>query len=179
MAHTIEPAASGRAKCRGCGKSIAKGELRFGERLPNPYAEGGDMTLWFHLRCGAYKRPAAMLEILAEHAGELADRAELLAIAEAGVEHERLPRADGAERDPSGRAKCRSCKEAIEKGSWRIRLVWFEEEDGRFQPSGFLHAACAETYLGTADVVDRLVHYRPLPDPDVIELRSALAAGKR
>ena len=33
MGHVIEPAASGRAKCRGCGKPIAKNELRLGERL--------------------------------------------------------------------------------------------------------------------------------------------------
>ena len=44
MAHTIEPAASGRTKCRGCGEPIAKGELGFGERLPHPFADDGDMT---------------------------------------------------------------------------------------------------------------------------------------
>jgi hypothetical protein len=40
MAHVFEPAASGRAKCRGCAQPIQRGELRFGERLPNPFAEG-------------------------------------------------------------------------------------------------------------------------------------------
>ena len=40
MPHVIEPAASGRAKCRGCGEKIAKGKLRFGERLPNPFGDG-------------------------------------------------------------------------------------------------------------------------------------------
>ena len=49
MAHTIEPAASGRTKCRGCGEPIAKGELGFGERLPHPFADDGDMTLRFHI----------------------------------------------------------------------------------------------------------------------------------
>ena len=34
-------------KCRGCGRPIARGELRFGERLPNAFAEG-EMTVWFH-----------------------------------------------------------------------------------------------------------------------------------
>jgi hypothetical protein len=47
--HVIEPASSGRAKCRGCDRPIAKGELRFGERQPNAFGEG-EMTLWFHLR---------------------------------------------------------------------------------------------------------------------------------
>ena len=61
--HVIEPATSGRAKCRGCSQPIAKGELRFGERMPNPYGDG-EMTLWFHLPCGAYKRPEPLLEAL-------------------------------------------------------------------------------------------------------------------
>ena len=52
MPHVFEPAPTGRAKCRGCGRAIAKGELRFGERLPNPFAEG-EMTLWFHPLCAA------------------------------------------------------------------------------------------------------------------------------
>jgi len=32
----FESATSGRSKCRGCGEVIQRGELRFGERLPNP-----------------------------------------------------------------------------------------------------------------------------------------------
>ena len=45
MPHLIEPASSGRAKCRGCGKLIAKGELRLGGEefliiLPGYDAEG-------------------------------------------------------------------------------------------------------------------------------------------
>ena len=70
MPHTIEPAASGRAKCRGCGQKIAKDELRFGERLENPYGEG-EMTLWFHLVCGVYKRPEPFLEMLAKTDADL------------------------------------------------------------------------------------------------------------
>lgn len=55
MAHVIEHASSGRAKCHGCDTRIDKGELRFGERRPNAFGEG-EMTLWFHLPCAAYKR---------------------------------------------------------------------------------------------------------------------------
>lgn len=40
MPHVFEHAPSGRAKCRGCDAVIAKGALRFGERLPNPYGDG-------------------------------------------------------------------------------------------------------------------------------------------
>ena len=62
--HVIEHASSGRAKCRGCGRPIAKGELRFGERQPNAFGEG-EMTLWFHVTCAAYARPESFLEIAA------------------------------------------------------------------------------------------------------------------
>ena len=69
---SIEEAPSGRAKCRGCGRAIAKGELRLGEHLPNPYSDKGPMSLWFHLPCGAYKRPEVMLHALSATAVETA-----------------------------------------------------------------------------------------------------------
>src|SRR5262247_1881016 len=124
MAHVFEPASSGRAKCRGCGQPIAKGELRFGERLPSSYGEG-EMTLWFHPLCAAYRRPEAVLATLDEAPRDV-DRAALEAAARGSSTHRRLPRVAGAERAPSGQAKCRSCKERIENGAWRIRLAFFE-----------------------------------------------------
>jgi hypothetical protein len=125
MPHVIEPAATARAKCRGCGEKIAAGELRFGESLPNPFAEGETLH-WFHLECGAMKRPESFLEGLAAHPEPVADSEHLSALAKGGVEHPRLPRVTGAERDPSGRAQCRHCREKIEKGAWRIALVFWE-----------------------------------------------------
>jgi hypothetical protein len=65
MPHVIEPAPTGRAKCRGCNQLIARGEPRFGERLPSPFAEG-EMTLWFHPLCAAYRRPESLLQGLTE-----------------------------------------------------------------------------------------------------------------
>ena len=68
----IERATSSRATCRGCGAKIARDELRFGERLPNPFAdEGGEMTHWFHLACAAFTRPEPFLETVA-HADQAA-----------------------------------------------------------------------------------------------------------
>ncbi len=174
MPHTIEPAASGRAGCKGCGQKIAKGELRFGERLPNAYGEG-EMTLWFHLRCGAYKRPESVLETLGRIGDPIDERAELVKLAEEGVQHRRLPRVDGASHAPTGRAKCRYCRLPISKGDWRLSLVYYE--DGRFSAAGFIHATCAEDYLGTRDVVARARHFNPkLSDEDVAGLEQALAA---
>jgi len=155
MPHVFEPAATGRAKCRGCGLALPKGEIRFGERLANPFAEG-EMTHWFHPACAAYKRPEAMLEAL-EAAPDGVDRAELERIARTGLAHHRRPRIDGAERAPSSQARCRQCKEPIEKGGWRIRLVFHEE--GTFSPGGFLHLACRLPYFETDDIVDAVLHF--------------------
>ena len=90
MPHVIEPAASARAKCRGCDQKIDQGELRFGERQPNAFGEG-EMTLWFHVRCAAFKRPEPFLEV-ARASAEPAVTA-LIPIAESGLAHRRLPRA--------------------------------------------------------------------------------------
>jgi hypothetical protein len=160
MPHVIEPAASGRAKCRGCDQTIAKGELRFGERQPNAFGEG-EMTLWFHLLCGAYKRPEPFFEALKEQ--ERVENHDYLAsAAEFGIAHRRVPRVNGAERAPSGRARCRSCKQPIEREAWRIALVYFEEF--RFEPSGFVHAACAREYFETTDLIERIKYFSPKLD---------------
>jgi hypothetical protein len=159
--HVFEPAASGRARCRGCGQPIARGEIRFGERLPNPFADG-EMTLWFHPTCAAYKRPEPLLEALgATPAGGPAPpaREEVERTAQGSLAHRRLPRVDGAERAPSGQARCRSCRETIERGAWRVRLVFYEE--GRFSPGGFVHPSCCPAYFEGHDVVERVLRFSP------------------
>lgn len=169
----IEPAKSGRARCRGCGKPIAKDVLRFGELVPSGYGEG-ESRLWFHLVCAAYKRPEALLAALADAPVAADEQARLRAAADFGVAHRRVPRIDGVERASTGRARCRQCREPIEQGALRIRLVFFEEV--QFNPSGFVHATCAREYFGTADVLDRLTHFGEPPSPeDQDELRRALA----
>ena len=174
MPHVIESAASGRATCRGCGTRIASGVLRFGERLPNPYSdEGGDMTHWFHMGCAAYRRPEPFLETLPEAAGPIDDLERLTREAQLGVAHRRLPRVSAAGRAPTGRATCRACKTLIEKDTWRIALVFYDE--GRFVPSGFIHARCVSPYLETTEVMDRIHHFTPdLSAADLGELRTAL-----
>ena len=190
--HTIEPAASGRAKCRGCGERIVKGELRFGERLENPFGEG-QMTLWFHPVCGAYKRPEPFLQALdaAEldiesvetpaatgHTGDW-----LRAEAGIGLEHRRLPRLDGAGPAPTGRARCRACKQLIATNAWRIGLVYYEE--GFFSPSGYIHAACARDYfeateLAAAAITRRIHHFSPgLSDADREQIEAQIDAGRK
>lgn len=182
MVHVFEAAPTGRAKCRGCGQPIEKGTIRFGERIPNPFAEG-EATLWFHPLCGAYKRPEAMLEALEQSRSgapiaKAPDAEALEAAARGNAAQRRLARIDGAERSPSGQAKCRHCHEPIGKGEWRIRLVFYEE--GRFSPSGFVHLGCREGYFETREILAPLLHFsRDLGDEDRAALLQALDAPGR
>jgi hypothetical protein len=173
--NVFEPASSGRAKCRGCGRTIARGELRFGERLPNPFAEG-EMTLWFHPACAAYKRPEPLFQALKETLESVPDRGRLERVAQAALSNRRLPRIDGAEKAPAGQATCRHCRQRIERGTWRIRLVFYEE--GRFSPGGFVHVTCRKDYFETDDVLDQALHFSPaLSQAEREELRQALDSG--
>ena len=174
MAHVLEPAPTGRAKCRGCGERIAAGELRFGEILPNPFA-AGEITQWFHPECAAFKRPEPFLEMLEARTEPLADAERLRAEAQRGIAHRRLPRINGAERAPTARAQCRSCRATIDKGVWRIPLVFYEE--GRFSPAGFIHVTCAPAYFETADVLARLKRFsRALTEEHLKDVEAALSS---
>ena len=161
MPHTIERASTGRAKCRACGNPIAKGELRLGERVPNPFAdgEGAETTHWFHLPCAAYKRPEPLVEALTTFTEVIENRRDMEAEAALGIAHHRAVRVDAASRAPSGRATCRACKQPIDKGNWRVGLVFYE--DGRFAPSGYIHVKCAAAYLETPELVARIRHFSP------------------
>ena len=172
---SIQPAPTGRAKCRGCGNAIAKAELRFGETGPNSYGEG-EATSWFHVACAALMRPEKFLPV-AEATSDIPDRDWLTQQAQAGIEHERLTRLTRVERASSGRATCRSCRELIAKGEWRFVLQTFEE--GRPNPIGTIHASCAEAYFGTAQVLERARRLTPdLNESDVAELQKALAVQR-
>ena len=160
MPYVFEDAPTGRSKCRGCGLGIERGELRFGERIPNPFGKG-EATLWFHPRCAGFKRPEALLEAL-QGPDAPADRADLARVAQASAAHRRLARVDGAERAPTGKATCRHCKELIERGEWRIRLAIFEE--GQFAGAGFIHLACRTAYFEGHDVLEPLLHFSPKLD---------------
>jgi len=169
MPHVFEPAATNRSKCRGCKQVLQKGELRFGESLPNQFGEG-EVTHWFHPKCAAFKRPEPLLEAL-QSAADVPDREELERIARASLAQPRLQRIDGAERSPTSQAKCRQCREPIEKGGWRIRLIFHEE--GTFSPGGFIHVACRRAYFETDDIVEPVLHFSPAVDAAE---REALAA---
>lgn len=152
MADVIEIATSGRAKCRACGKPTAKDERRFGERAPNPFAEGeAQLTYWFHVACAAYRRCERFVTLEPEQLAGIADAERLRSVAQLGAAHHRLPRIAGLEHAKSGRAKCRHCRETIEAKALRIILTFWEE--GRFAPMGFVHMTCASGYFETTEVM--------------------------
>jgi Poly(ADP-ribose) polymerase and DNA-Ligase Zn-finger region len=172
MTHILEPATTARAQCRACGRKIEKGELRFGEKRENAFGEG-ESTLWFHPACAAYSRPAQFLELLNEQPNETLEY--LRVTAQAGVDNERLTRAGKADRAPTGRANCRHCHQPIEKGSWRLGLMFFEEF--RFNAGGYIHPRCARDYFGTTVIIDRIQHFSPeLSADDLSEIEQAMAA---
>lgn len=178
MPHVIELAATGRARCRGCGAPIAKGHLRVGEAVPNLYSDtdGAETTHWYHPACAAFRRPEAFLQAVETSPTALPDGDALMAAAALGMRCRRLPRLDRAGRAPSARAACRACRTPIQKGHWRISLLFWQ--DGRFAPAGFIHAACAGPYFETIDILDRLQHFAPdLAMTDSEELARVLAAG--
>jgi hypothetical protein len=130
------------------------------------------MTLWFHPACAAFKRPEPLLQALGEALENLPDREALERAARSSLAHRRIPRIDGAERSPSGQAKCRSCRETIARGSWRVRLVFYE--GGRFSPGGYVHLACRKAYFETNEVLGQILHFSPdLSDDEREDLRRA------
>ena len=148
--------------------------MRFGERLPNAFG-AGEMTLWFHPICAAYKLPDAVLEALQQATEPVPDAENLRVAALKCKEHPRLARVGGAERSKSGQAACRHCQESIEKGSWRIRIVYYEE--GRFAPGGYIHASCSRAYLETDAVLEPVLQLTPaLSVVEREELTAAVAA---
>ena len=155
MPDVINPAPTARSKCRACGLAIEKGGLRFGEADTNPYGEG-ETFRWFHLTCAALRRPERLGPTLESGTDlpELPDREQLLTLVKQGLDQPKLTRLARVSRAPSGRAQCRHCREAIQKGAPRAELEFWEE--GRFSAGGFTHAPCASGYFETKDLLERI-----------------------
>jgi hypothetical protein len=165
MSDVLLPAPTGRAKCRGCGRAIKAGDLRFGESAPNAYGEG-ETFYWFHPICAACMRPEKFQGALRSTPG-VPDRDWLEKAVEAGLANERLARLAHAERSKSAKARCRSCREPIAGGVMRFALSMFEE-GGRMAPIGFIHVECALAYFGTTDVFDRVEKLSPDLDAEAL-----------
>jgi hypothetical protein len=149
MANTIEEAKTGRAGCRTCKQTIAKGELRFGEEVPNAFSSG-DMTYnWHHVACAAKKKPSALKQALDDTELEVPQKDELLQAIEANAKNEKPTVLPYAEYAPTARAACVACTEKIEKGHLRVAIE-SEDDGGPFPRSGprYLHIACVGEHAG-------------------------------
>ncbi len=149
MAHMIEEAKSGRAACRTCKKTIAKGELRLGEEVVNAFSESGSMAYqWHHLECAAKKKPLVLEEALKTTDVVVANKAALEAEIAANKKNVKPGNYPYAERAKTSRSTCLSCSEAIEKGTLRI-AVERDVDTGSFvtKGAGYLHAACAGEWI--------------------------------
>jgi hypothetical protein len=158
MAHTIEVAKTGRAGCRACKTPIPKGELRFGEEVPNAFSASGEMSYqWYHLPCAALKKPASLKTALAAFTGEVPGRAELEKTLEEAAKKEKPSSYPYAERASTGRARCQACQQPIEKGSLRV-AVEREVETSSFRTSGagYLHPRCAKEFTKDADLLAKI-----------------------
>lgn len=131
-AHVIEGARSGRSRCKGCRKAIQKGSLRLGILFEGPYGTG---YLWSHLTCAARRRPEDLeaayaaeawnaAKVPPEKVPSLEELQAAAAVAEQQSQARREQRRElpYAEVDPSGRARCKQCEKALEKGALRVVL---------------------------------------------------------
>ena len=174
MANVIEEAKSGRASCRTCKKTIAKGELRLGVETTTQFSDTPSMQ-WHHLPCAAAKLPGELRTSLAEYDGEVTNRAELDKTMEEAIKGGKakpggFPYVDRA---PTGRAKCMQCDETIEKDSFRI-AVEREVDTGGFmrRTPGYMHPKCVAENLENAggtieDLVDGIKKHSLLPPAEL------------
>jgi poly [ADP-ribose] polymerase len=180
MAHLIEAAKTGRASCRTCKKPIAKGELRFGEEVPNQFDAGKMTHVWHHLECAAKKRPSPLKAALESTTTPVPNQGALLALIAEHQKAEKPSTLPYAERAPTGRSSCIECHEAIAKGELRV-AVERTVETGSFvtQGAGYLHAACALRHVGDELVpfFQKLTDHSPgLDAADLDALKAGLAS---
>jgi hypothetical protein len=182
----IETSPSGRATCRGCKQTIAKGDLRFAETYNLPTGEEGQR--YYHLKCGAENARAGFQIALNQYEGEIPNRAEIDAVLAApppkGKGKGTLPYPH-ADRAPTGRAKCIECSEAIGKGELRV-AVEREIDTGAFttKGAGYLHPACTMQWWeaqepdgnSPSEFVDKVLANSLFEDAEKAELRTAIGA---
>ena len=99
------------------------------------------------------------------------DRQKYRQPAELASVHRRLPRLGRIEVAPSGRARCRHCRQKIDKGSQRMVLEVVD--DGMRDYWGYVHLRCVRQYV-EGDVVPLLEARGDVLDEG---MRTALSGG--
>lgn len=177
MAHTIEVAKTGRAGCRACKTPIPKGDLRFGEEVPNAFSASGEMSYqWYHLPCAALKKPTQLKQALAAFTGEVPNKAELEKTLEESAKKQKPSAFPYAERASTGRSRCQQCEEPIQKGALRV-AVEREVETSSFRTAGagYLHPECAKEYTKDDQLISKIrSNTTNLPPQDLEDLSKAI-----
>lgn len=173
MAHLIEKAKSGRARCRKCREKIEKDELRFGFESD---FEGAVTMQWYHLKCAAEKVPNELSGALQDCDEDIPDLKDLESTIAANRKSQKPTSFPYAELAPSGRSSCQVCGDKIEKDEWRI-AVEREIDAGNFtrKGAGYLHPSCASEYEDCPDDLPEAIEANSVslePDQlnDVLEL---------
>ncbi len=156
--YVIEGARSSRSRCKTCRRKIDKGVLRLGILIEGPYGIG---YMWHHLNCAARRQFDRVQEAYEQEAWLNAKEAptklpgiEALQLQQQKAEERQKTKKDipYLEIDPSGRAKCKHCGEAMDKGSVRVLLgrgVYFGNQV-RVAPIT-VHPRCVATELEKDD----------------------------
>ena len=155
----IEPARSGRSKCKACRRTIAKDALRFGFLIEGPFGPG---YLWHHLPCAARRHLDRLEEAYEarvwDDGVEVPSLESLRAKAES-KERERKERkpAPNVERAPTGRSSCKQCGERIPKDSFRVVMLRSVEFGGQVRRGPVnVHPACVALEMQREDCVVEL-----------------------
>jgi hypothetical protein len=138
----IEPAKTGRSKCRKCRDKIEKDSLRMGI-ISYQFDSDGSWS-WYHLNCGAGLNPEGFDAAVEEFDGEIEGIEEMRAEARKAARKNLMPRVEAA---PSGRAACVACSEKIApKGTLRVVMAR-EEEEGVPPRAAYVHVGCAAKHV--------------------------------
>lgn len=146
----IEAAKSGRSKCGGCRKKIAKDELRFGE-----FNDRYESYRWYHLVCGAALDARDFVEATEAYDGDVGNVDAILEEAKLVGKGTKTPRVEPAS---SGRSSCVVCNEKI-KPKGVLRGVLFREVDVDTWRKGFTHLGCMSEVsdLDRDDLIDQIL----------------------
>ncbi|MFO0587975.1 MAG: hypothetical protein U0441_10570 [Polyangiaceae bacterium] len=148
MAHIVETAKSGRARCRTCGGVILKGELHLAEEAMDP-AAGGATPYRHHLECAAKKAPSALRAALGTCPFPVPNRPLLERLIAENEPRQKPTTFPYAERAPSPKTHCGECHTVIAKGSLRVAL--HRENEGAIPMTPvtprYYHAACVHSVI--------------------------------
>jgi hypothetical protein len=152
--YVIEPARSGRSRCKTCRRPIKKDSLRLGVRIEGPFGPG---YLWHHINCAAKRQMDRLEEAYSMTCWEPGVEVPPLdslrhLVVKAEEQRKKRQSVPYAEKAPTGRSLCKRCGEAIEKGGVRVVLLRRVEFYGQVRHGTVnVHPRCVAAELAGED----------------------------